>query len=101
MIGGDTGPSEGLISLARGADLLVHEGAWHDEQIEGFGLRGVHTSAPELARVARAAGVKRIVVTGIPAVNDDPATLDALQDTVRRGFSGDVAVATDLMMVEL
>lgn len=101
VIGGDTAPSEGLISMARGADLLVHEGAWRDEQIRDLGLEGVHTSASQLARVARTAGAARLVITGIPQVNDEPATLDALVARVRGGFNGDVTVASDLSVIEV
>lgn len=87
--------------MARGADLLVHEGAWRDEQIRDLGLEGVHTSASQLARVARTAGAARLVITGIPQVNDEPATLDALVASVRDGFNGDVTVASDLSVIEV
>jgi ribonuclease BN (tRNA processing enzyme) len=101
VIGGDTAPCEGLVSLARGADVLVHEGAWHDDQIDALNMRGVHTSATGLGHVARRAGVKRVVVTGIPLLNDEATILEALAATIRRGFEGDVALAHDLMTLDV
>jgi ribonuclease Z len=101
VIAGDTCPSEGLISLARGADLLIHEGAWRDDQLRQTGMTGSHTSATGVARVAASAGVQRLVVTSIPAVNDQPETLDALARVIGDGFSGEVTMARDLLALEV
>lgn len=101
VIGGDGCPSEGLISMARGADVLIHEGAWFDEQLEARDLTGAHTSAAGVARIAAAAGVRRLVVTAIPRVNDDPATLARIEGTVRLGFGGEATIARDLLVVEV
>ncbi len=101
VVAGDTGPSAGLVSLARRADLLVHEGAWWDEQLRAAGTKGVHASTTEVARVAQEAGVKRLVVTSIPALNDDPDTLERMANVIRSGFGGDVAMGHDLMTLDL
>jgi ribonuclease BN (tRNA processing enzyme) len=101
VIAGDTSPSAGLISLARGADLLIHEGAWWDEQLEVAGNGGSHTSASGVARVARDAGVTRLAVTSIPPENDHPETLERIAAVMRDGFDGEVVIAHDLMTVDV
>lgn len=101
VVAGDTAPSVGLISLARGADVLIHEGAWWDEQLRAAGTTGIHASATDAARVAREAGVKQLVITSIPPINDEPATLDRMADVIRDGFDGDVVFGHDLMTLDV
>ena len=101
VIAGDTCPSEGLISLARGADLLIHEGAWSDEQLQRAGTTGSHTSATGVARVAEEAGVQRLAVTSIPRINDQPETLERLAAAIRDGFEGEVIIGRDLMTLDV
>lgn len=101
VIAPDACPSPGLISLARGASLLIHDGAWSDEQLEEADMTGSHTSAGGVARVAEAAGVERLVVTSIPSINDRPDTLEGMAATIRGGFGGEVVIAHDLMTLDV
>src|SRR2546430_409067 len=69
VISGDTAPSDNLIRLARGADVLVHE-ALHVPGLDRLVARvpnasalkqsimSHHTAAEDAGRVAQAAGVK-------------------------------------------
>ena len=54
----DTAPCQAVVDLARGADLLVHEGTG--------ALAGVHSSPEEAADTAAEAGVDRLVLVHIP-----------------------------------
>jgi ribonuclease BN (tRNA processing enzyme) len=101
VVAGDTAPSAGLISLARGADLLLHEGAWWDEQLRATGTKGIHSSATDVARVAQDAGVTRLAITSIPALNDDADTLARVTDVIRGGFRGEVVIGRDLMTLDV
>ena len=111
VISGDTRPSDNLIALARDADVLVHE-VYYDAAAVDRLIAGVqnaprlkdsilshHTSAAEAGRVARAAGVKTLVLSHfIPA--EDPAVTDAMWiDAAKSQFDGDVVLGKDLLEV--
>ncbi|MDH7568097.1 MAG: MBL fold metallo-hydrolase [Armatimonadota bacterium] len=60
-ISGDTAYSPAIVQLARGCDLLVHE-ASHGERSADPASRWGHSGAPDAARVAAEAGVKRLAL---------------------------------------
>jgi len=108
VISGDTAPSDSLIQLARGADVLVHE-AMHLAGVDRLvarvpnhpGLRhhllASHTVVEDVGRVAQAAGVKLLVLSHlVPA--DDPAITDEMWiEGARVHFRGPVIVGKDLL----
>jgi ribonuclease BN (tRNA processing enzyme) len=110
VISGDTAPSDDLIALARGADVLVHE-AMDPDGAERLAarmtqaadlrrhLRASHTTTAEAGRIAAAAGVKTLVLSHfVPA--DDPAITDEMWAApARAAFGGRVIVGKDLMEI--
>jgi len=110
VISGDTAPSDNLIALARGADVLVHD-AMHvpgvDRLVAGVpaartlkaSILSHHTTAEDAGRVAQAAGVKTLVLSHfVPA--EDPAVTDQMwTDAARVHFRGTVIVGKDLMEI--
>lgn len=66
VICGDTRPSERVVAAAEGADLLVHEATFSDEEAERA-RETDHSTASEAAKVALAAHVKRLVLNHLSA----------------------------------
>ena len=92
------GLDERVLRLADGADLLIHEGMYTDEEIKlrpGWG----HSSWQQAIRVAKEAKVKKLIIT-----HHDPDHDDDFLDQVEReskDLFGDVVLARDKMEILL
>jgi len=76
VITGDTRPCASTVEVAKGADLLVHEATFGDEEAARAVETG-HSTAREAAQVALAAGAKRLLLTHFSArYSRDPSDLD-------------------------
>jgi ribonuclease Z len=97
VVTGDTRPCRETIEAAHGADLLVHDSTFGDaEQLRARETE--HSTAREAARTARAAQVKRLVLTHLSTRYDqDPSPLLA---QAREEFS-EVMVARDGLVIEV
>jgi ribonuclease BN (tRNA processing enzyme) len=107
VISGDTRFSENVVALARGADILVHEvvsrdywerpGAPQPASVVRHILAS-HTDAPDVGRVAAAAGVGTLVLSHyVPTEGPGTPTDGEWVAGVRRHFKGKVVVGRDLM----
>ena len=115
---GDTGPSSAVASLARGADLLVSEMIDVDAVLASMrpaGARGQpaaaaaaaptgfewhmrahHMTPRQVGELAKAAAVKRLVITHFAPNPMGPEQARRFLDTIHEQFAGDVQLATDL-----
>jgi ribonuclease BN (tRNA processing enzyme) len=108
VISGDTRPSENLVRLAKGADVLVHE-VMYLPALEKLvasepnattlraHLMAAHTTTEQVGRIASEAGVKILVLShfvpgGTPVIPDK-----VWDDGVKPHFAGRVVVGRDLM----
>lgn len=109
VFSGDTRPSENLIELAHGADILVHEvidiqaiGRVVKDEAMATRLRAhleaAHTSMAEVGQIATQAGVKMLVlnhfVPGTPPIPDQ-----VWYDAVKPHFKGRLVIGHDLMVL--
>jgi ribonuclease BN (tRNA processing enzyme) len=86
---GDTGPCDGLVELARGADVLLCEATWpHVTPGWAEPPPGVHLSGRQAGEHATAAGVARLLLTHVPPWFD----AEELRAEAKAAFDGDVTV---------
>ena len=91
----DTRPCAGSVELARGADLLIHEGTFDATMAEEAAAKG-HSTVEEAAQIAREAGVRQLLITHISPRYVD---VDLLKQQARAvfpatGFARDGKVVT-------
>ncbi len=97
VIAGDTRPCASTILAAQGADLLVHEATFGDEEA-ARALETGHSTAREAAQVAKMAGVRRLMLTHVSARYARDA--GELESEARSVFT-ETTIAKDGMEVEL
>ena len=89
---------EGIVALAMGADLLIHEGQYTPEELPHFKGWG-HSSWEQAVEVAERAGVKKLVITHHDPDHDD-AFLRAVEKKCRARFPNAV-LAREKMEIEI
>jgi len=110
VLSGDTAPSDSLVRLAHGADVLVHEvlladagevARWLEKPPDHPLVQHVvrsHTSYHDVGRIAREAGVKTLVLSHF-VPGDAPVDKDTVLKEIRKSFDGKVVFGEDLMVL--
>ena len=94
---GDTRPCNATEEMSRGADLLVHEATFGDEEADRAKETG-HSTAREAGALARRAGCRRLLLTHFSArYSRDAAELE----TQAKAEFPDVTIGKDGMTVEV
>jgi ribonuclease BN (tRNA processing enzyme) len=110
VISGDTRPTDSLIRLAKGADVLVHEAMMPDRVTDLVGklpnrqalarsILSHHTSAEQAGQVAAASGVKMLVLSHLVPAEDPSVPDEQWLGAARRHYSGPIIVGHDLMEI--
>jgi ribonuclease Z len=97
VVSGDTRPAASVIDASRGADVLVHEATFGDEEADRARETG-HSTAREAAVVAREAGVRQLVLTHFSARYSRDAS--ELLEQARQEF-GEVVLGRDGLEIEV
>jgi len=93
---GDTKPSEQIVKLAKGADVLIHDCTFSDE-LADMADENSHSNPAKAADVAIRADVRQLVLTHIsPRYDDDTVLLEQ----AKKVFPNTV-VARDLLVIEI
>lgn len=110
VISGDTRPSEHLIKLAHGADVLVHE-VMYLPALEKLiatepnaarlreHLLASHTTTEQVGRIATEAGVKTLVLSHFVPGGYPPIADEVWRDAVAPRFKGRLIIGHDLQEI--
>ena len=110
VFSGDTRPSENLVKLADGADVLVHEVMYLPALTKLIAsepnattlrdhLLASHTTTEQVGRIATEAGVKTLVLNHFVPGGDPSLTDEVWHDAVAPHFKGRLIVGRDLMEI--
>lgn len=94
---GDTRPCEAVLEASRNADLLIHDGSFADEMAD-WAKESMHSTAGEVATLAKEAGVRKLVLTHVSSRYTDD--VEPILNDSKKVFEN-VIVAEDLMELEI
>ena len=91
----DTAPNQGIIMLARNADVLIHECNW----LDGEHPEGVHTTPSELANIIDEVAPEKLILTHLSpeVVQNKEEVLEIIGSSNRTK----VSIAEDLMSFDI
>jgi ribonuclease Z len=94
---GDSTPCDEIVKAAKGADVLISEATFAEELKEKAHDYG-HMTAKDAARIAKKAGVKKLILTHIsPRYDDNPKVLEKEAREIFRNTD----IASDFMKIEV
>ncbi|MCX5810836.1 MAG: MBL fold metallo-hydrolase [Proteobacteria bacterium] len=110
VFSGDTTPCDSLIKLSQGADILIHE-VIHKQSLARLMARipnadrlvehivACHTTVEDVGKVAKACGVKKLVLTHFVPSDDLTLTDEMWRGPAAKEFNGEIVVGKDLLEI--
>lgn len=93
---GDTSPCSNIIKFSHGVDVLIHESTF-DKSYKNRAVETGHSTATDAAEIAKAARVKKLILTHISTRYQDTDLLEKESQSVFENSQ----LAQDLMVVEV
>lgn len=94
---GDTRPCKSILEASKNADVLIHDGSFADEMAD-WAEESKHSTAGEVAALAKEAGVRKLILTHISSRYTDDA--EPILTDSKKIFEN-VIIAEDLMEIEI
>lgn len=113
---GDTGPTDAVVELAKGADLYVTETTLPEDVVELYKKNGIwqsktpdeqqgflrhmheeHVTPTDIGHMATKAGVKAVVMSHLGPSLDPKDDYQRFVDEAKKYYSGPITIAKDLM----
>ncbi len=98
---GDSGPSENLVDLAKGCDVLIHMCCYYSGSVSNKALLKGNAGHLEAARSARSAEAKSLVVSHIYEQFDLPGVREKMVKEMAEVFDGTIIIGEDLAEIQL
>jgi ribonuclease Z len=98
---GDSGPSDTIVELAKGCDILIHMNHYFSGTEPTPAYRAACGNHRDNAIIAKRAGVKTLVLTHLLAQIDVPGIREQIVHEIQQVFDGTVIWGEDLMRLGL
>ncbi|HEY7498310.1 MAG TPA: MBL fold metallo-hydrolase [Vicinamibacterales bacterium] len=98
---GDSGPSDAIVDLVRGSDVLIHMNHYFSGTEPSPAYRAACGNHRDNAAIAKRAGVKTLVLTHLLAQIDRPGIREQIVHEIQQVFEGKVIWGEDLMKLTL
>jgi ribonuclease Z len=98
---GDSGPSDTIVELAKGCDLLIHMNHYFSGTEPSPAYRAACGNHRDNAIIAKRAGVKTPVLTHLLAQIDQAGVREQIVHEIQQVFQGKVIWGEDLMRLSL
>ena len=94
---GDSGPTDTVVDLAKGCDILIHMNHYFSGTEPSHAYRMACGNHRDNALIAKRAGVKTLVLTHLLGQIDQPAVREQIVHEIQNVFEGKVIWGQDLM----
>ena len=98
---GDSGPSDAIVDLAKGSDILIHMNHYFSGTEPSPAYRMACGNHRDNALIAKRAGVKTLVLTHLLTQIDQPRIREQIVHEIQQVFNGKVVWGEDLMQLTL